>query len=119
MTFERNYFAPPKLTVKDQSGAPLSGGQEVINQRFLSFLGQAVSQFAKNNLSVSEIVLPQDTVRQVLFLVEDKGYAVKMTVDTAAAAQVDQAVRAMRFIDERRLRPEYLDVRVDQRVFYK
>lgn len=119
VTFERNYFAPPKLTVKDQSGAPLSGGQEVVNQRFLSFLGQAVSQFAKNNLSVSEIVLPQDTVRQVLFLIEGKGYAVKMTVDRAAAAQVEQAIKAMRFIDERRLRPEYLDVRVDQRVFYK
>ena len=42
-----------------------------------------------------------------------------MTVDRAAVAQVDQAVKAMRFIDERRLRPEYLDVRVDQRVFYK
>ena len=115
VTFERNYFAPPKLTVKDQSGAPLSGGQEVVNQRFLSFLGQAVSQFTKNNLSVSEI----DTVRQVLFLIEGKGYAVKMTVDRAAVAQVEQAIKAMRFIDERRLRPEYLDVRVDQRVFYK
>ena len=91
----------------------------MVNQRFLSFLGQAVSQFVKNNLSVSEIVLPQDTVRQVLFLIEGKGYAVKMTVDRAAVAQVEQAIKAMRFIDERRLRPEYLDVRVDQRVFYK
>lgn len=119
VTFEQNYFATPNLAVKDQSGAPLSGGQEVVNRRFLGFLGQAVSRFAKANITVTEIVLPQDTVRQVLFLIHDKPYAVKMTVDRAADAQVAQAIKAMRYIDERSLRPEYIDVRVDQRVFYK
>lgn len=47
VTFEQNYFDAPAVAVRDESGLPTRGGQEVINRQFLSFLGQAVSAFAK------------------------------------------------------------------------
>lgn len=119
VTFEKNYFDTPSIVVKDESGVPASAGQEVINRRFLSFLGQSVAYFRKVGLTVDQVILPSDTVRQVEFRIEGKPYAVKMTVDRAAEAQVDEAVNAMSFLDARGQTPGYIDVRVDQRVFYK
>lgn len=119
ITFERNYFSSPSVIVKDESGIPAIGGQEVINQRFLSFLGQAVALFKEQHLVVTEVSLPPETVRQAVFRFENKSYAVKMTIDREARSQVQQALKAMVFMDERNLKPAYLDVRVDQRVFYQ
>lgn len=119
VTFEKNYFPAPNIAVSDQSGVPAAAGQEVINRRFLSFLGQSVSLFQKNGLVVVEVVLPPDTVRQVEFRLQDVPYSIKMTVDRGAVAQVNEAVRTKRFLDERGESPSYIDVRVDQRVFYK
>lgn len=119
VTFEQNYFADPAISVKDDSGVPAELGQEVVNRSFLSFLGQAVSLFTQNGLEVSGVVLPDSTVRQVEFQLGGKPYAVKMTVDRSAEEQVNEAMHAIKFIDANRRKPQYIDVRVDQRVFYK
>ncbi len=119
VTFERNYFATPTVIVKDQSGVPASAGQEVINHQFLSFLGQAVAAFTQHRLQVAEVILPPNTVRQVHFVTKGRPYAIKMTIDRAAEAQVAQAAKTIQFLDQRKLTPEYIDVRVDQRVFYR
>lgn len=119
VTFEKNHFAEPKIVVSDQSGVPAEAGQEVINQRFLSFLGQAVALFDKHGLTVTEAILPPDTVRQVEFRLDGKPYVVRMTIDRTAEAQVEEALKAISFLDGRGSTPSYIDVRVDQRVFYK
>lgn len=119
VTFEKNYFANPSIVVKDESGVPTSSGQEVINRRFLSFLGQTVSLFKQNGLIVTEAVLPPDTVRQVRFRLADKSYAVVMTIDRTAEAQVTEAVYAIRHLDGKGMRPSYIDVRVNRQVYYK
>ena len=60
----------------------LGGGQEVINRQFLSFLGQAVSEFSQHKMNVSEVILPANTVRQVWFKVEGRETQIRMTVDS-------------------------------------
>lgn len=120
VTFEQNYFDTPGVEVRDESGVPTKEGQEVINRQFLSFLGQAVSLFSQHKLQVSEVVLPVNTVRQVWFKIEGRPYAIKMTVDKSAQAQVTQAITTMQHLDARGLSvSEYIDVRVDRRSFYK
>lgn len=119
VTFQKNYFEAPAITVRDESGVPTVAGQEVINRQFLSFLGQAVSLFGKNDMTVTEVILPADTVRQMTFQLKDRPYPIKMTIDRGVDAQVKQAVLAIRHLDSQGSMPQYLDVRVDQRVFYK
>lgn len=119
VTFARSYTAGPTITVKDLSGANAEAGQEVVNARFLSFLGQVVAQFKQHGLIVTEVSLPPGTVRQVAFSLEGKPYSVRMAIDRTAEAQVGQAVKAMQHLDGRGERPSYLDVRVDQKVFYR
>ena len=119
VTFEQNYFDAPAVVVRDESGLPTRGGQEVINRQFLSFLGQAVSAFAQYKIKVSEATLPASTVRQVWFKVEGRATQVRMTVDRAAQSQVKQAVITLEYLGKAGNTPEYIDVRVDQRSFYK
>ena len=119
ITFEQNYFAAPSITVKDESGLPADGGQEVINRQFLRFLGQTVAQFGQHNLLVTEAILPAETIRQMAFQLQDKPYRIKMTIDRESQAQVQQAVLAIRHLESTGQTPSYIDVRVDQRVFYK
>ena len=119
VTFEQNYFAAPTVAVHDESGLPTRGGQEVINRQFLSFLGQAVSEFSQHKMNVSEVILPANTVRQVWFKVEGREIQIRMTVDRSAQAQVKQAIATLSYLDNNGAKPGYIDVRVDQRSFYK
>lgn len=119
VTFEQNYFDAPAVAVRDESGLPTRGGQEVINRQFLSFLGQAVSAFAQYKIKVSEVTLPASTVRQVWFKVEGGATQVRMTVDRSAQSQVKQAIIALEYLGKTGSVPGYIDVRVDQRSFYK
>lgn len=119
VTFEQNYFTSPSVAVKDESGIPTESGQEVINRQFLSFLGQAVHAFSQNDITVSGVILPAHTVRQVWFQLEGYPYIVRMTVDRGAMAQVKQAVVTIHQMSNRGEQPSYIDVRVDQRSFYK
>ncbi|MDO4781220.1 MAG: hypothetical protein Q4A34_02425 [Candidatus Saccharibacteria bacterium] len=119
VTFERNYFMTPSVVVKDQSGIPASAGQEVINRQFLGFLGQAVAQLKQRNLKVTEAVLPPHTVRQLELTVEGLPYRIKMTSERSAKSQVEQAMRTIGFLQSQHRTPQYIDVRVDQRVFYR
>jgi len=118
--FEENYFENPSVIVKDQSGIDAQVGQEVVNRRFLTFVGQAVALLKKDKLIVTEIILPPETVRQVDFALKNRSFAIRMTVDRNVVSQVDQAVSAVKYIDTHKKRVgQYLDVRVNQRVFYK
>lgn len=119
VTFEKNYFDAPGVNVEDQSGVSPEMGQEIINHQFLSFLGQAVALFKEQGVTIQRVVLPDGTVRQAEFFAEQVPYSIKMTVERSAAAQVGQAVYAIRAMGERGVQPVYIDVRVDQRVFYK
>lgn len=119
VTFEKNYFAAPSVVVRDESGVPTTGGQEVVNRRFLSFLGQSVALLAKQGLPVQEAVLPQGAIRQIQFRIKDSPTVIIMTQDREARAQVEQAVRALAWMRQAGQQPRSIDVRVDQRVFYR
>lgn len=119
VTFEKNYFSEPTVTIKDEASLPVDGKKEVINRQSLSFLGQAVASLSRDNFKVTEVILPADTVRQIWFKVNDSSYYIKMTVDRGADAQVEQAVKTIRSLGNMVNGLSYIDVRVNQRSFYR
>ena len=119
ITFEKNYFKAPELVVNDKGNLQLSAGQEIFDHQFLGFLGQVVSNFAKNNHPVEEVILPEDSLKEVDIRVKDRPYLIKMSIDRSAQAQVQEALYAIDFFDNRNNPQEYVDVRVDRRAVYK
>ena len=58
-------------------------------------------------------------MRQVWFKVDGRDYYIRMTVDRAAEPQVKQAIITIKHLDGQGITPAYIDVRVDQRSFYR
>lgn len=117
--FKRNFFAEPSISIKDKSEVSSQPGQEAANRKFLEFVGQVISLMGDEGLLVQEVVIPRSTLRQVEIVLEGRSYSVKMTTDRTAQSQVGEVVRAIGHIERRGLAPGYIDVRVDQRVYYK
>ena len=119
VTFERNFFAPPSVVVKDDSNIQAEAGVEVINQRSLGFLGYVVSGFREHGMTVQEVTLPENTLRTMVVHLEGRATTVQMTIDRDAKAQVEEAVQALQYLDGKGEAPGYIIVSGDQQVFYK
>lgn len=119
VVFERNILGTSVIAVEDQTGIRASVGNSVISGRFLQFIGKVVGHFKENNFTVNKMILPASTTRQLLVSLDGVGYSIKMTVDRPAAGQVEDAVRAIRYLTNRGITAGYIDVRVSRRAFYK
>ena len=117
--FKINYFAPPNLTVDDKSGIKNQDGIESVNQRLLSQLGLIVSLFKAQNLQVEQIILPEGSLRQLDVHLSGRPYAIRMTINRDAEPQVNEAIYAINYFDSTNQSPEYINVQVNQKVFYK
>lgn len=118
--FERNYFSEPTIEVVDETGIQTSDNQVLVSNRFLAFIGKAVGRLADQGLTVTKIVLPSNTTRQIQVSLEGVGYPVKLSVDRPAGEQAQDAARSIRYLTKQGLQPkEYIDVRVGGRAYYK
>lgn len=117
--FNRNYFSLPPLTVTDRSGVPVSAGQTVASKRFMGFVGQIIGRTRTKGYTVTSIMIPPGMTRQVEVRLAGVGYPIKFSSDRPAGEEVEDMVRAVGWMKERKLSPEYLDVRVRGKVFYR
>ena len=118
VAFETNYFSNQIVNVVDNSGASLEAGQASISKHFLGFVGQVVSLCSREGYTVSEAILPSNTTRQLNIRIKDNDLLIKMTIDRSAAEQVSDMSRAVKYFTSNNLMPTYIDVRVDNKVFY-
>ncbi len=121
VVFGRNYFDDPKVQIRDESDLARNSAkqiQTVTSRRFLQFIGQAVSYFTQHNQEVKQVIIPDSTTRQAVVTLAG-GYNIKMAVDRPAGEQAEDALRAVGYFQDKRIQPEYADVRVSGRVFYR
>lgn len=117
--FGRNYFAEPQVQIVDNSGIELDPGQAVASNRFLGFVGRVVGQAKAQGYDVAQVIIPSGTTRQVEVRLKGVGYPIKFSVDRAAGVQVEDMARSLRWLSGRGITPQYLDVRVSGKAFYK
>ncbi len=116
--FSRNYFSAPKVQIVDKSGIPAGTGP-VASNRFLSFVGRVVGLTKGQGYVVHQVVIPLNTTRQIEAMLEGISYPIKLSVDRSAGEQVEDMARTVRWLTARSITPQYLDVRVSGRAFYK
>ncbi len=119
--FERNYFSSPTLRITDKSGmsSVTTPGQSVMSNRFMSYIGQVIGRVREQGYAVSTIVIPEGVTRQIEVHLEGVPYPSKLSSDRSAGEGVDDMVMAIRWMEARGLTPEYVDVRVASKVYYK
>jgi hypothetical protein len=119
VSFQVNYFDNPQVKIIDQSGVPQANGEAVASGRFLRFVGRTVALARGDNLSIEQAIIPPQTTRQVEVKVTGHNYPVKLSLDRPVGEQVEDMQRAIAYFDAKHQTPQYIDVRVSGKAYYK
>ena len=119
IAFTYNHFAEPTLEVTDQSGLPPDQSGAVASSRFIRFLGTlvgAVNTYGKG--TVNSVVIPAAT-RQVDIKLHGREYPIKTNTDRDPLQQAEDIASTLKYLDGRSITPQYIDVRVAHKAYYK
>ena len=117
--FEKNYYPAPAVQVVDNSGARSEDGQVIASNRFLAFVGRTVGLAKAQGYVVTEVLIPPATTRQVELRLEGVGYPIKMSIDRSVGEQIEDMARLIRWLQGRNETPQYIDIRVSGKAFYR
>lgn len=117
--FVRNYFPSPSVQIIDNSGIQVRAGRAVASNRFLGFVGRAVGLAKIQGYTVQQVIIPSGTTREVELRLGGVGFPIKLSVDRSAGEQVEDMARVLVWLQKRAITPEYIDVRVAGKAFYK
>ena len=117
--FQINYYETPRVRIVDQSGVQQASGTAIASSRFLNFVGRSVSVANDYNLNVEQAIIPAGTTRQIALKVQSHAYPVKLSLDRPVGEQIEDMQRAIAYLDSKKLTPQYVDVRVSGKAFYK
>lgn len=118
-TFTRNHFSEPGVQVVDQTGIQAQNNQVLASDRFLAFIGRVIGRMKDNGLTVTDIILPANTTRQVQVKVAGVSYPVKFSVDRPEGEQAEDAARSIRYLLAKGISAQYIDVRVSGKAYYQ
>ena len=119
VAFARNYYPAPSVQIIDNSGAQVQTGQTVTSNRFLGFVGRAVGLAAGKGITVTQVVIPTGTTRQVELRLDGVPFPAKLTSDRTAGEQVEDMANTLTWLKSQNKTPQYIDVRVSGRAFYQ
>jgi hypothetical protein len=116
--FTRNYYPTPAVQIVDNSGIRPESGQ-IASNRFLSFVGRTVGLAKAQGYTVTQVAIPIATTRQVELRVEGIPYPIKLSVDRGVGEQIEDMARAIHWFQQQNQTPQYIDVRVSGKAFYR
>lgn len=119
VTFEKNHFTEPTVQIIDNTGAPVQSGTMSVSKRLLGFVGLVVSTASEYGYNVTEAALPVSTMRELDVTVEGSGYPIKLSIDRPVGEQIEDMSRALSYFTANSISPEYIDVRVENKAYYK
>ncbi|HEX6462031.1 MAG TPA: hypothetical protein VFZ58_02025 [Candidatus Saccharimonadales bacterium] len=109
----------PRLKVEDASGFQPTDGNSVASKRFIRYLGQLLAAVQLKQIgSVERIIIPT-SMRELDIYFKDRSYPLKTHIDRDPYKQVDDIAAALTFIDEKQVKPQYVDVRIEGRAYYR
>jgi len=95
-----------------------SDNQERIDIDFFNGIRLAAETLKKRNISTKEAGIPEDSVMD-FYLVADGGYRLIFNLDTDIEGQVEVLKIFLNDKSNVDFRPQYIDLRIDGRVYYK
>lgn len=94
-------------------------GRGQISMRMKEYIVQLEEDFRELGYMVTKVVLPIGTSRELYVDLAGETTYFKVSMERGAAVTAEDAVRMLRYLRERELTPEYVDVRVEGKAYYK
>lgn len=119
IAFTYNHFAEPTVAVTDQTGLPPDQSGAVASTRFIRFLGQMVGAVnGYNKGKVVAVIIPPST-REIDLKLQGRDYPIKTNSDRDPLQQAEDISSALTWLDQKGIKPQYVDLRVAHKAFYK
>ena len=90
-----------------------------VSARAEEYIVQLEQDLTNYGFNVVKFVLPSGTSRELYVDVTGVDYYFKVNMDKDAAVTAEDINRMVKYLTEREIRPEYVDVRVDGKAYYK
>lgn len=90
-----------------------------VSSRIKSYIAQLEQDFKDLGYTVAQVVLPTGTSRELYVDLANEEVYLKVNTDRGTAVTAEDADRVLRYLKEHDLHPQYADVRVAGRAYYK
>ncbi len=90
-----------------------------ISTRVRTYIAELEQDFRDLGYRVARVTLPTGTSRELYVDLDGQTTYFKINMDRGSAVSAEDAERMIRYLRERDLHPEYVDVRVEGKAYYK
>lgn len=119
VVFENNLYEEPVVSVIDQSSIG-SDDPNFISLKLLRFIGRVVTLVEKDTGYVVEsVTLPSGTIRQVDLKIQGRPYTIKAHTERDPVQQATDIVNTIKYVTSKGITPQYLDVRIAGKAYYR
>jgi hypothetical protein len=107
------------VTLIDKSDYPAMVGRQMLSSQAVDFINTVIAQVRHNKVPISSLTLPA-VVQEMDLRTADQPYFVKFYLGGNAEVQTGQFLASrQKFIQTKQPPSQYLDVRVEGKIFYK
>lgn len=108
------------ILVNDETGISAQPGKGILSGPEVMFLTKLSAQLKAENIAVQSITIPVNAAKEADVRLNEGGYYIKFSFDSDPRQAVGSYIAAKTKLDTDRISPaEYIDVRVEEKVFYK
>ncbi|GHU08807.1 hypothetical protein FACS189431_5750 [Alphaproteobacteria bacterium] len=119
VVFSNNAAVEPTVVIKDESGLDVDGAA-VTSGRFLNFIGQVIAGVDNGSIGkVESVSIPLGAIRYVELRLVGSSYPIKIQIDREPSSQVGDIVNMVKYLGAHGLTPSYVDVRVENKGYWK
>lgn len=93
-------------------------GSGYITDKIKSTVGMLEEDFQEFGYKVTRAIVPTGTTREVDVYIDGMDTYFKIHIDRSTSESVEDAVRMIRYLDERDMKVSYVDVRIAGRAYY-
>lgn len=90
-----------------------------ISARTKTYIAQLEQDFADLGYTVTQVILPTGTSRELYVDIEGEEVYFKVNTDRDAAVTAEDADRMLKYLKENDLHPGYVDIRLEGKAYYK
>ena len=90
-----------------------------ISARVKEFVSRLEKDAKIEGFEIDRVVLPLNKAREIHVYIKERNEYFKMTIDRGSAVQAEDMGRMIRYLDKKKAKAEYVDLRVEGKAYYK
>ena len=92
---------------------------ENVSRRVKDFVARLEDDTKQYYMAIDHVVLPLQKAREVDVFIVGRTEFFKMSLDRDSAVQAEDMYRMTQYLDQREIKPTYVDLRVEGKAYYK